>query len=59
MKQVLIHQILLKKSDLAGLKSVVDKLDVSELKIVPSNLSNLKSKVEKLDVDKLHLFLLT
>ena len=42
-----------KKSDLANLKSNVDKLDIDQLKNVPANLSNLKSKVDKLDVDKL------
>ena len=42
-----------KKTDLANLKSDVDKLDIDKLKNVPSNLSKLKSKVDKLDVDKL------
>ena len=42
-----------KKTDLADLKSDVDKLDIDELKNVPTNLSNLKSKVDKLDADKL------
>ena len=42
-----------KNTDLANLKSDVDKLDIDKLKNVPSNLSNLKSKVDKLDVDKL------
>ena len=41
-----------KKTDLANLKSNVDKLDIDELKIVPSNLNNLKSKVDKLDIGK-------
>ena len=50
---MLIHRILLKKTDLANLKSDVDKLGIDKLKNVPSNLSNLKSKVEELDVDKL------
>ena len=44
---------MLKKFDLANLKSDVDKLDIDKLKNVPTNLSNLKSKVDKLDVDKL------
>ena len=35
-----------KKTDLADLKSDVDKLDIDKLKIVPINLSNLKSKVD-------------
>ena len=42
-----------KKTDLANLKSDVDKLDIDKFKNIPSNLSNLKSKVDKLDVDKL------
>ena len=42
-----------KKTDLASLKTNVDKLDIGKLKNVPSNLSNFKSKVDKLDVDKL------
>ena len=50
---VLIHRILLKKTDVANLNSDVDKLDIDKLKNVPSNLSNLKSKLDKLDVDKL------
>ena len=50
---MLIHGILLKKSDLAILKSNVDKLDIDKWKIVPNNLCNLKIKVDKLDVDKL------
>ena len=53
MQQMLIHQILLKKTDLANWKSDVDKLDIDKLKNVPSNLSNLKSIVDKLDADKL------
>ena len=46
---------MLKKIDLANLKSDVDKLDVDKLKNVPSGLNNLKSNVDKLDVDKLVL----
>ena len=42
-----------KKTDLADLKSDVDKLYTDKLKNVPSTFSNLKSKVDKLDVDKL------
>ena len=54
MQQVLIHQILLKKTpDLAHSKSDVDKLDVDKLKNIPSHLSNQKSKTDVLDVDKL------
>ena len=55
MQQVLIHQNLLKKVDLANLKSNVDKLNIDKFKNVPTNLSNLKSKVDKLDVDKVML----
>ena len=43
------------KSNLAGLKTEVDKLDINKLKILPNNLSNLKNKVDKLDIDKLVL----
>ena len=42
-----------KKTDLANLKSHVDKLYIGKLKHFPTNLSNFKSKVNKLDVDKL------
>ena len=42
-----------KITDIANLKSDVDKLDIDELKNVPSNLNNLKSKVDKLDIGKL------
>ena len=42
------------KSNLASLKTEVDKLDIDKnLKILPNNLSNIKSKVDKLDIDKL------
>ena len=51
MRQVLIHQILLKKTDLANLKSDRDKLDFDKLKNVPSGLRNSKSKLDKLGVD--------
>ena len=53
MQQVLIHLILLKKTDLAHLKCAVDKLDIDKLKNVPIGLNSLKIKVDKLDVDKL------
>ena len=49
---MLMHRILL-KTDLANLKSDVDKLDIDKLTNGPSNLSNLKSKIDQLDVDKL------
>ena len=42
-----------KKTDLANLKSDVDKLDIDKLKNVPSGLNSLIIKVDKLDVDKL------
>ena len=41
------------KSNLASLKTEVDKLDIDKLKSLLNNLSNLKSKVDKLDIDKL------
>ena len=41
------------KTDLAHLKSGVDKLDIDKLKNEPNNLSNLKSKIDKLDIGKL------
>ena len=41
------------KSNLASLKTEVDKLDIDKLKNLPNNLSNLKNKVDKLDIDKL------
>ena len=44
MQHVLMHQILLKLTDLAYFKSDVDKVDIDKLKNVPSNLSNLKSR---------------
>ena len=40
------------KSNLASLKTEVDKLDIDKLKSLPTNLSNLKSKVDKWDTDK-------
>ena len=56
MKHELIHQILLKKTDLANLKSdKLDKLDIDKLKNVPSGLSNLKGKVDNLDIGKLEI----
>ena len=42
-----------KKSDLANLKSDVDKLNINKLKNVPTNLNDSKSKVDKLDINKL------
>ena len=53
MHQVLIHQNLLKKVDLASLKSEVDKLDTDKFEKVATGLNCLKSKVDKLDGDKL------
>ena len=51
MQQVLIHQNLLKKVNLANLKSDVDKLDINKLVPVPIDLSKL-SGVVKNDVIK-------
>ena len=42
-----------KRTDLANLKSNLDKLDIDKIKNVPTNSSNLKSKVGKLYIDKL------
>ena len=42
-----------KETDLAHLKSDVDKLDIHKMKNVPRGLSNLKSKVGKLGIGKL------
>ena len=55
MQQVLIHRILLKKTDLANLESDVDKLEIDKLKNAPSDLSSLKNKVDKLDTGKLEI----
>ena len=41
-----------KKTDLANLKSDVDKSDTDKLKNVQSGLGSLKSKVDKLDIGK-------
>ena len=41
------------KSNLAGLKTEDDKLDIDKLKSLQNNLSNLKNKVDKLNIDKL------
>ena len=37
----------LRKADLASLKSDVDKLDIDKLKELPSGLSSLKSELDK------------
>ena len=50
---MLIHQNLLKRVDVASLKSNVDKSDIDNMKNVPTSLSILITKVDKLDVDKL------
>ena len=41
------------KTNLATLKTEVDKFDIDKLKNLPNNLTNLKSKVNKLDINKL------
>ena len=43
------------KTNLANLKTEVDKLDIDKLKSLPNNLSNLKTEVDKLDIAKLVL----
>ena len=55
MQQVLIPHLLLKKTDLANLKSNVDKLYIDKLKTIPDDLSNLKREVDKLDIAKLKI----
>ena len=42
-----------KQSDLANLKSDVDKLDIDKLENISTNLRNLTNKADKLDVDQL------
>ena len=44
MQFVLIRQNLLKKVDLAILKSNIDKFDIDKPENVPTNLNNLKNK---------------
>ena len=44
-----------KKTDLANLKSDVDKSSFDKLKNVLSGLSSLKSKIDKLDIGKLEI----
>ena len=46
MQQMSIHHSLLKKDDLANLKSEVNKLDIDELKTTPADLSKLSNVVE-------------
>ena len=41
------------KTNLASLKTEVNKLDTGKLKNLPNSLSNLKNKVDKLDINKL------
>ena len=41
------------KTNVANLKTEVDKLDIDKLKILSNSLSNLKTKIDKLDIDKL------
>ena len=50
---MLIHRILIEKTDLASLESNVNILDIDKLENVPTNSSNLKSKEDKLDANKL------
>ena len=39
------------KTNVANLKTEVDKLDINKLKSLPNNLIILKTKVDKLDID--------
>ena len=41
------------KSNLASLKTEIDKSDIDKFKSLPTNLSNLKIKIDKLVIDKL------
>ena len=41
------------KTNLANLKTEVDKLDIDKLKSLPKKLLNLEIKVDKLDIDLL------
>ena len=41
------------KTNLAKLKTEVDKLDIIKLNNLANNLNNLKTEVDKLDIDKL------
>ena len=53
---MLIHQVLLKKIDLASLKLNIDTLDINELEKVLDDLNSFKSKdVDKLKPGPLHL----
>ena len=45
----------LAKTDLANLKTDVNRLDIDKLRNIPSGLSSLKSKVDKLDIGKLEI----
>ena len=53
LKQVLIHNILVKKLIQLYIEYEVDRLDTDELEKVPTGLNTLKSKVDALDVNKL------
>ena len=55
MLQVLMHQILLKKDDLASLKSKLDKLDVDEP--TPADLSKLKDVVKNKLLKRLYIII--
>ena len=45
-----------KQTDLANLRSDLDKLDIDKFKNAPINSSNLKSKTDKSNIWKLKLF---
>ena len=51
----MIHRVFAKKTDLAHLKSNVDKLDIDKLKKGTSGLNSLNCKVNKLDIGKLEI----
>ena len=52
-QQALIHQILLKKSDLTSLKSDYDELNIDKLKNQQSGSDSFKSKADKIEIDSL------
>ena len=52
-QQESIYKNLLKKIDLASLKSKIDKLDIDKIENVSNGLGSFKGKTDKLDVDRL------
>ena len=52
-QQALIHQILLKRSDLTSLKSDYDELNIDKLRNQQSGSDSFKSKADKIEIDSL------